>query len=75
MIFEVKYRDEKGQFCTVDLSAPSKLDAYIKFMIKFQNCDIITVKKAKPKPVCVQKKKNFKKRLVSFTISPPELLI
>lgn len=75
MIFEVKYRDEKGQFYIVELSAPSKLDAYIKFMKEYpKTWEIASVKRAKSKKK-IEHKHKVKKRLVSFTISPTEIVI
>lgn len=74
MIFEVKYRDEKGQFYIVELSAPSKLDAYIKFMKEYpKTWEIASVKRAKKKKERPAPK--FVKKLVSFTISPMEYIV
>ena len=73
MIFNVKFRNEKGEYKALELSAPTKLDAFIKFMVEHPKWDIASVKRAKPKKVTVQKKKNFQKTLV-FTASPREYI-
>ena len=74
MIFTIKFRKENDEFFTMELSAPTKLDAWIKFMAEYPKWEIASVKRAKPKKVTVQKKKNFKKK-VTLNILPPEYVV
>lgn len=75
MTFQVTFRKENGEYAYIDLSAPSKLDAYIKFMAKYpMNWEIASVKKTKQKKKISVPAQNAKKTLVSFTISPTEVI-
>ena len=74
MIFTVKFEKKRNEFYEMDFSAPTKLDAWIKFMAEYPNWDIVSVKRTKSKKATVQSKKNFKKK-VTLNILPPEYVV
>ena len=75
MLFEVTFRKQNGEYASIDVSAPTKLDAWINFMSehsgkKWEIASVKRTKKKKERPV-----PKFVKKLVSFTISPMEYIV
>ena len=75
MTFQVTFRKENGEYAYIDLAAPSKFDAYIIFMAKYpKSWEIASVKRAMTRKKKVAPTQGAKKTLVSFTISPTEVI-
>lgn len=74
MLFEVTFRKQNGEYASIDVSAPTKLDAWINFMSeysgkKWEIASVKRTKKKKERPV-----PKFVKKLVSFTVFPTEYI-